>query len=1057
MRTPNDEQRNAIKCRGNVLLSAGAGSGKTYVLVEHVVFLATEFIIDKKQYSDWNDFSHKIKRYFAGIVLITFTRKSTSEIRLRMKKRMEEKAMEKGAEKLAWEKVLDALPLLTISTIHGFCSLLLRQGFFPGFGSGFEIMNAIETRKKIEKLFVEWFDIGKENEKDYEVVAANKNAIVNGLVKIFNDPVLRNAWKNFTVKDVSLHSFVNEYLSITGIDEVFKKRMTVTIEGKPKKWELLLNDFCELSNDYGLGTIDGIEAYSQLLNSYRMPSSVGEEFKETIKKIKQLKEFLKNYKDDLIAFEKHGNEMKQWTGLFRDIFEYIEKHYRREPKMSYSDLEYYCFEGLTKDKKIAENIHQSYQYIIVDEFQDTSHIQFEIIKRIVKGDYTRLFCVGDEKQAIYGFRGGEIGVFEECRERVTNNLELAFNYRSERTVVEFNNRFFSALLDCGDSFGNIDVGENRVCQKTGREGDNGLVLRREIVTSDKDADVEIVEARKIFDLICEMKNSGETKEIAILYRKLAPSKILMESLIQKKIPFVAQVKIPYGEDVIIGLCMTLLEFCLAYEQGKKTLEKLIDYPKFMVLSYLNLMGLSEPADVVSLLDKFLVSVRLYGFESAFHRFIYNLGISNSNYSHNIKFIKDLYGMYGEDWEGVYGALKRSSGQKYSMDIHFGERSENEMKIFIMTVHASKGLEFENVILGGINSVGKGSGEDNYIGRHPAAIKWKASPAQKKPFRSPELILEKYFSLQKDFAESKRLFYVACTRAVRGLYWMEVLVDKKKVNEKSWVAPLRRWCGMGLANDINYKEESLEDEGGDGRAVASSAIWGVVEKGVEKSSAILSEISVSGFVSVTQCPRKFYLQNICRFPKESIFSHSDGEGPVSSAARGVALHEKISTMIRERDSEIQGDEEILAWVRVALEPFYQRGAEVFSEIPVKFSLGGQVVSGTADLVTFERSKGQLEVWDFKTGRPDEAYWFQLLCYAYGFALKYALADGNPIGMAIAYLDKKNIIKKTMSFSQIQEEIRRAREKMEHLNQVNKEHCPSCSYRHLCWPEGQTPKI
>ena len=1078
MRVPNSEQKRAIECNGNVLLSAGAGSGKTYVLVEHIIFLAQRFI-DQKNYSGEEDFFHKIKKYFSGIVLITFTRKSTAEIRLRMKKRMELKTQE-GKVNSLWKSVLAASPLLNISTIHGFCSLLLKQGYFPGFGRSFDIMSEVERHKRIDQLFVEWFEMEKvkksfrREERNYEAVVANRHSIVNGLVKIFNDPMLRNEWREFgfeTAKSQGLSSFMEEYLACTGLDKIFSEKFFINFDKKPKQWQINLKNFYALAEQYKIGTVEGIEAFWGLLTTKRIviPKVTEENIaaRERIKDIRELKEFLKEHKKDLIAFEKHQDEMIQWTRFLGSAFDYVDNRYGQNLKMSYSDLEYYVFRGLG-NQEIVDKVSNAYRYIVIDEFQDTSYMQFEIIKKIVKGNYGKIFCVGDYKQAIYGFRGGEISVFEKCMKEVKNNLELACNYRSGKNIVSFNNKFFDALLDGGENFKKIDIEKSKKkFQYSGKKNDLGGVFRHNVIVSEKKVNVERVEAKKIFDLINGMRKSGDASEVAVLYKKLAPSRFLREYLLLNKIPFTAQIKVSYGEDFLTSLCMILLEFHLSYKERKRSLEKLIDYPRFMILAYFGRMGLTEPKRLPYRLERFLTCVHLYGFESAFYEFIYGLGISSSNYSQNVKVIKDLCDMFGEDLESIYNSLKKNSDQKYSLDVHFGEKKGSQLRVVIMTVHSSKGLEFEHVILGGINGLGRDGRANNYIGKHPGAIKWKASSEQKKPFLSPQFILEKYISSQKDFAESRRLFYVACTRAVKGLHWVDVLANEKKKTDKSWVTALRKWCDLKFHEGINVKEDIWQEGDGKERPTLISDAWGIIENKSKNSSMILPEISVSGFVSIAQCPRKFYLQNVCRFEKDSKhFSVNkkiidNGNKGVSSAARGTVIHKKISDMIEKNWvglSQVKNkrEQEIFRWVKKLLAEFYARGLKIFSEIPVKFSFFGQVISGAADLVIFDRDRKALEIWDFKTGRRDESYWFQLFCYAYGFAHKYALEGHQSINMVIVYIDKRDIVRKTRSLGQIKRVIEREWTKLDCLEQVNLAHCPSCCYQNLCRPDNILPR-
>ena len=73
-------------------------------------------------------------------------------------------------------------------------------------------------------------------------------------------------------------------------------------------------------------------------------------------------------------------------------------------------MEYLVYRGLL-NKESQKKVSDVYKYFIIDEFQDTSEIQFDILKMLCGKNYQSLFCVGDQKQAIYGFRGGELGVF----------------------------------------------------------------------------------------------------------------------------------------------------------------------------------------------------------------------------------------------------------------------------------------------------------------------------------------------------------------------------------------------------------------------------------------------------------------------------------------------------------------------------------------------------------------------------------------------------------------------------------------------------------------------
>ncbi len=167
---------------------------------------------------------------------------------------------------------------------------------------------------------------------------------------------------------------------------------------------------------------------------------------------KGLKDFIKGAFEDLTRFEDEGkNLVANWYGRFKNLFEEVESAYAASPGFTFGDLEYIVNQKL-QEPDIAQMVAKEYEYIIVDEFQDTSFVQFSIIEKIVRGNFHKVFCVGDVKQAIYGFRGGELGVFLEMENKAPLNLKLKNNYRSDKSVVHFNNALFDHVFKLGLGF-----------------------------------------------------------------------------------------------------------------------------------------------------------------------------------------------------------------------------------------------------------------------------------------------------------------------------------------------------------------------------------------------------------------------------------------------------------------------------------------------------------------------------------------------------------------------------------------------------------------------------
>ena len=147
----------------------------------------------------------------------------------------------------------------------------------------------------------------------------------------------------------------------------------------------------------------------------------------------------------------HGETLELYQEFYLRLFNYVDHKLLQFNTVSFSDLEYFTLQGLREEEEIPE-LKKLYSYFIVDEFQDTSETQFEILTRLAKDDLSNVFCVGDRQQAIYRFRGGEISVFNKFAQLTPKNFSLANNYRSSKEIVEHNNHFFTNLFEVGGGF-----------------------------------------------------------------------------------------------------------------------------------------------------------------------------------------------------------------------------------------------------------------------------------------------------------------------------------------------------------------------------------------------------------------------------------------------------------------------------------------------------------------------------------------------------------------------------------------------------------------------------
>jgi superfamily I DNA/RNA helicase len=248
-RTPNAEQERAIFHNGAKLLSAGAGSGKTFVLIEHLIFLLQNIQI-KYPPSDWQ---RRISSELSKIVLMTFTKKAAGEMSVRMMKKVDEMLSDaedcEDARNLEyWIFVRQQLSFLNITTIHGFCHKILRLGYWAEFPQDINLVSAIEHKDKIQKLFDKWFEKNQLNLDP--LFLSSSSSLQKAMIEIFSSPELRVLWANPKVSlnaDSEIDQFFSQLLRTKDYGNLFEEGLDLKVEKKEekKKWYELLIQFNE--------------------------------------------------------------------------------------------------------------------------------------------------------------------------------------------------------------------------------------------------------------------------------------------------------------------------------------------------------------------------------------------------------------------------------------------------------------------------------------------------------------------------------------------------------------------------------------------------------------------------------------------------------------------------------------------------------------------------------------------------------------------------------------------------------------------------------------------
>jgi ATP-dependent exoDNAse (exonuclease V) beta subunit len=392
----NPEQRAAVDARGEVFVSAGAGTGKTTVLVERFVGAVCEDGLDVE-----------------SVLVITYTRKAAGELRGRIRAALHARGRHDLARRLdgAW-----------ISTIHGFCSRLLRAhpfavGIDPRYRELDDEHGAVIRGESFERALAA-FCAGRDPERLRLLATYGAQGLRRKLSGVYE--TLRSAGRDLKL-ELAETADVAERLA-----ELHDVARALLAEGCTEKQTAAANAALALQTTNP----------EQLLDLTTLKSRAPE-LEAARKRLEQAA------LDELAVRDKE---------LLQELLDLFAAEYaaakQRESALDFEDLQLYARDLLRDHLEVRESEQLRFRSIMVDEFQDTNRLQCEIVDLLREGNGAPdAFFVGDEFQSIYGFRHADVDVFRDRRERAAQRLPLARNYRSRPEVLAAVNHLF------GEEFG----------------------------------------------------------------------------------------------------------------------------------------------------------------------------------------------------------------------------------------------------------------------------------------------------------------------------------------------------------------------------------------------------------------------------------------------------------------------------------------------------------------------------------------------------------------------------------------------------------------------------
>ena len=397
----------------------------------------------------------------------------------------------------------------------------------------------------------------------------------------------------------------------------------------------------------------------------------------------------------------------------KTIYSEYERLKDNEHLIDFDDMLLKCYTMLKENPNIREYYQNQYKYILVDEFNDTNNIQFELLKLLLNKD-ENLFVVGDDKQEIYEFRFADISIMLNFQKVFPNTkiIKLNINYRSTRDIVELSNKLISHNKNQLDNVSKSNTGYYKPIK----------------INNYYDEDEE---GNKIAKTIQQLHNQGyQYKDIAILYRCNAQSRAMEDAFITNRIPYIIISGINFLQRKEIADIIAYLKV-IQNHNNNLAIKRIINIPnRYLGNAFINQISnyaeYNNKSIFDSLIDQKAIQGKKYWENNAYD--LYNT-IDNLSYNTDmspeklidkivskIKYIDYLMKLNDdsniEDRIDNIETFKTIASKFTNLDelLEYIDKTINESnknnskldKVKMLSIHKSKGMEFPVVFLIGVN-------------------------------------------------------------------------------------------------------------------------------------------------------------------------------------------------------------------------------------------------------------------------------------------------------------------------------------------------------------------
>jgi ATP-dependent helicase/nuclease subunit A len=825
-----EARRLAVDPRRNVALEASAGTGKTQVLVDRYLALLSDGVAPR------------------NILAITFTRKAAAEMRQRILQELTRREREQAIPQALGKAIRESLTDISISTIDAFCLALLRE--FPleaDIDPGFELADETETPRLVSEALERTMRISRALAIERPEIALlftelGEFQLRHGLTRLLDRRlVAAGALARFLrgAEESTIERSVHRLLGrLRAAFATIPGGLDALLSTGPRTHEfgLLVDEVRQLVGDPP-PTPATLQALLERVRDYLLTQS-GEPRKRLAGCRKADFRSTYDYDRHLAFVQALGPHVVQalyeyrrdlnhvLVRAVRQLFTIATEEYQRTLRshgvLDFSEVLQKTVELLGQMDEFSRSrfkLEARYQHVLVDEFQDTSRAQWELVERLVRswaagvgvGDREpTIFVVGDRKQSIYGFRDAEIAVLDAAADYIQAlrpggqvRTAITRSFRAVRPLLHFVNDLFAAiekLPDRTDAFRYSDDDVFPLTDVTEATDALGVVA----------AASDTQQAAAVADEITRLLSCGEAVrdretgirrrarpgDIAVLFRAREGHRLFEDALAQRNVPFYVYKGLGFFDADEIKDVLALMSF-LARPQVelhaaaflRSRFIKLSDEALKLLAPHFSLAlsaeGLPErfeelPADDRECLA--LARQAVPGWLALVDRLppaeLLDRVLAESAYA--IEMSGPTYRQARENLKKARGLVRRIQNRGYStlgrIVDHFAElvSGGDESNAIIdaidavnlMTVHAAKGLEFPIVFLVHVQRSSGGS---------PDPIRVWPAPFGQEDIREPSVSIGAHESEgdrdldSREAEEGKRLLYVALTRARDRVY------------------------------------------------------------------------------------------------------------------------------------------------------------------------------------------------------------------------------------------------------------------------------------------------